>query len=359
MYAVILAGGSGTRFWPLSRKRNPKQLMSVFGGKSMLQRTVERVLPLKPKRILVVTNALQAEETTRQLREYQQACRIDVIAEPVGRNTAPAIGLAASIIARYDPAGVMLVLPADHYIVQEEKFRTTVLKAREAALNGYLVTMGIVPARPETGFGYIEAEMEERGAGPYPVRRFVEKPNLAKAVEFLDAGNFYWNSGMFIWRADVILDNLLAHMPELSAVLARLTFSDDVWELGDLQPQIEGIYRDIRGESIDFGVMERADNVVVIPADFGWSDVGSWSALPEVMEPDQAGNVAIGVREELALDAGNCLVYGGGKVAALIGVQDLIVVDTPDALLVCHRDRAQDVKRIVEELEKRGLSEYL
>lgn len=359
MYAVILAGGSGTRFWPLSRKKTPKQLMSVFGGKSMLQRTVERVLPLGPKRVLVVTNALQAEETARQLREYQGECRIDVIAEPVGRNTAPAIGLAASIIARYDPDGVMLVLPADHYIVQEEKFRATVLKAREAAMNGYLVTMGVVPSRPETGYGYIEAEMELRGAGPYPVKRFVEKPDLARAVEFIDAGNFYWNSGMFAWRADVILDRLMAHMPELAAVLARLTFSEDVWELEDLKPQIEAIYGEIDGESIDFGVMEKADNVVVIPADFGWSDVGSWSALPEVMAPDQAGNVAINVRQDLALDAGDCLVYGGGKLTALIGVRELIVVDTPDALLVCHRDRAQDVKKVVEELEKRGLAEYL
>ncbi len=359
MYAVILAGGSGTRFWPLSRKKNPKQLMSVFGGKSMLQRTVERVLPLGPKRVLIVTNALQAEETARQLKEYHATCRIDIIEEPVGRNTAPAIGLAASIIARYDPDGVMLVLPADHYIVQEDAFRKTVLQAREAALNGYLVTMGVVPSRPETGYGYIEAEMEMRGAGPFPVRRFVEKPNLTKAVEFINAGNFYWNSGMFMWRADVILDRIMAYMPELATALAGLTFSDDVWELEDLQPQIGAIYQGIRGESIDFGVMERADNVMVIPASFGWSDVGSWSALPEVLEPDRSGNVVISVREGLPLDAEGCLVYGGGKVAALVGVKDLIVVDTPDALLVCHRDRAQDVKRIVEELEKRGLTEYL
>jgi mannose-1-phosphate guanylyltransferase len=359
MYAVILAGGSGTRFWPLSRKKNPKQLMSVFGGKSMLQRTVERVLPLKPKRILVVTNTLQAEESARQLKAYHKECRVDIIEEPVGRNTAPAIGLAASIIARYDPDGLMLVLPADHYIVQEEKFRETVQQAKKAALNGYLVTMGIVPSRPETGYGYIEAEMELRSRGPYPVKRFVEKPNLTRAVEFINAGNFYWNSGMFIWRADVILDNLMAFMPELSAALARLSFSEDVWELDDLNLQIESIYQDIAGESIDFGVMEKADNVVVVPAEFGWSDVGSWGALPEVLEPDPAGNVTINVMEKLAMDAEGCLVYGGGKLTALIGVKDLIVVDTPDALLVCHRDRAQDVKKIVEELEKRGLAEYL
>ena len=359
MYAVILAGGSGTRFWPLSRKRTPKQLMSVFGGMSMLQRTVERVIPMKPKRILVVTNALQAEESARQLRGYQKECRIDIIEEPVGRNTAPAIGLAASIIARHDPDALMLVLPADHFIVREDEFRKTVLRGREAALNGYLVTMGIVPSRPETGYGYIEAEKELRGAGPYPVRRFVEKPNIEKAMEFITTGNFYWNSGMFIWRTDVILDSIMSFMPELAGALSRLTFSDDIWELEDLKPQIENIYRGVRGESVDFGVMEKADNVMVIPADFGWSDVGSWSALPEVIAPDQAGNVAIDVREELVLDSGGCLVHGGGKLVALIGVTDLIVVDTPDALLVCHRGRAQDVKKIVEDMEKRGLGDYL
>jgi mannose-1-phosphate guanylyltransferase len=333
--------------------------MSVFGGKSMLQRTVERVLPLRPQRVLVITNTIQAEESARQLKDYQNQCRFDIIEEPVGRNTAPAIGLAASIIARYDPDGVMLVLPADHYIAQEEKFRETVLMAREAALNEYLVTMGIVPTRPETGYGNIEAEMEQRGAGPYPVQRFVEKPNIAKAAEFLAAGNFYWNSGMFIWRADVILDSLMLFMPELSAVLAGLSFSKDIWELADLRPKIELMYQRIVGESIDFGVMEKADNVLVLPGEFGWSDVGSWSAIPDVLSPNASGNVAIRVREELSLDSEGCMLYGDGKLTALIGVKDLIVVDTADALLVCHRDRAQDVKLIVAELEKKGLTEYL
>jgi mannose-1-phosphate guanylyltransferase len=358
MYAVILAGGAGTRFWPLSRKKTPKQLMAVFGDRSMLQKTVERILPIKPKRILVITNDLQAEETERQIRGYQKECRIDVVGEPAGRNTAPAIGLAASIIARHDPGALMLVLPADHYIADEDEFRKTVRLGREAALNGYLMTMGIVPTRPETGYGYIEADTAFRGSGPYPVRRFVEKPDPERALEFLASGNFYWNSGMFIWRADIILDSILAHMPELSEALARLVFSDDIWDLDDLKPQIDDIYRDIRGESIDFGVMEKADNVMVMPARFGWSDVGSWSALPEVISPDQAGNVAISVKEILALEAGNCLVYGGGKLVVLVGVLDLIIVDTADALLVCHREKAQDVRKVVEALGVKGLVEY-
>jgi mannose-1-phosphate guanylyltransferase len=359
MYVVILAGGSGTRFWPLSRKKNPKQLMSIFGGRSMLQRTVERVIPMKPKRLLVITNELQARETLQQLDPYRELVRYDVIAEPVGRNTAPAIGLAASIIARYDPTGVMAVLPADHYITDEEGFRTTLMAGRESALNGYLVTMGVVPTRPESGYGYIEADKALRGAGPFPVLRFVEKPRVEKALEFLNAGNFYWNSGMFVWRADVILDRILAHMPDLARALSRLTFTSDIWEVGDLKPQIDAIYQPIAGQSIDYGVMEKADNVVVVPAAFGWSDVGSWGAIPEVLAGDDAGNVLIDARHDVNVDSGNCLAYGGGRAVALVGVWDTIVVATDDALLVCAKERSQDVKRVVEELEKRGLSEYL
>ena len=359
MYIVILAGGSGTRFWPLSRKKSPKQLISVFGGKSMLQRTVERVLPLKPKRVIVITNSLQAEETARQLKNYHRSARIDIIEEPVGRNTAPAIGLAASFIARYDPTGIMVVLPADHYIVREEEFQKAVMKGRESALNGYLVTMGVVPTRPETGYGYIEADTALRGPGPFPVKRFVEKPPLEKALNYLDSGNYYWNSGIFIWSVDVILDKVLEHMPDLAAALAGLTFSNDIWELRDFNLQIEAIYRVIKGESIDYGVMEKADNVMVIPAQFGWSDVGSWSALPEVIETDSSGNVIIKTKHEINIDSGGCLVCGDEKLVALIGVNELIVVNTDDALLVCAKDRAQDVKRVVEELEKRGLTAYM
>ncbi len=358
MYVVILAGGSGTRFWPLSRTRTPKQLMSVFGGKSMLQRTVERLLPLKPKRVLVVTNALQAEETCRQMAAIDGVA-YDIISEPVGRNTAPAIGLAAKIIARHDPAGLMVVLPADHYIRDEAEFCRTIMRAREAALNGYLVTLGIEPTRPETGYGYIEAELESRGGGPFPVKRFVEKPNIEKALEFLEEGGFFWNSGMFVWRTDTILNELASHMPALSASLERLIVSDDVWELADLKPQIEAIYGEIRGESIDYGVMERADNVQVVPASFGWSDVGSWSALPEVIDGELNGTVAINAKEVVALESRDCLVYGDNRLVALVGVEGLVVVNTPDALMVCPRERAQEVKKVVEELQNRGLTEYL
>jgi mannose-1-phosphate guanylyltransferase len=357
MYIVILAGGSGTRFWPLSRKSTPKQLMSVFGGKSMLQRTVERVLPMHPKRVLVVTNALQGAETRRQL-EYIQSVPVDVIEEPVGRNTAPAIGLAASIIARFDPDGIMAVLPADHYIVDEVRFREILLNARTVAETGHLVTLGITPTRPETGYGYIEAESEGGGAA-VPVKRFVEKPALERALEFLATGRFYWNSGMFVWGACAILDEMGRYMPELCSALSKLTFDAEVWELSDLKPQIAQMYDGIKGESIDFGVMEKAENVQVIPASFGWSDVGSWSALPEVMEADQDGHVVINAQESVSVASEGCLAYGAGKVVAFVGVKDLIVVDTPDAVMVCAKDAAQEVKKVVEELERRGKQEYL
>ena len=296
MYIVILAGGSGTRFWPLSRAARPKQLISITGDRTMLQRTVERVLPLKPKRILVVTNVLQTGETERQLAHYRKV-PIDVISEPSAKNTAPAIGLAAAIIASHDPEGMMVVLPADHYIRDEAALQQTLLKASRAARNGYLVTLGIMPSRPETGYGYIEADMELRGDGPFPVRRFVEKPPLDVAVRYLDEGNFFWNSGMFVWRADVIMAEITAHLPDLAATLSQLSFTDEVWELSDLDAQIEELYGSVASVSIDYGVMEKSSRVQVIPVEMGWSDVGSWSSLPEVVEPDAGGTVRINTRD--------------------------------------------------------------
>jgi mannose-1-phosphate guanylyltransferase len=359
MYIVILAGGSGTRFWPLSRGKNPKQLMSILGGKSMLQRTVERVLPLSPKRVLIITNSLQAGETARQIEQYRDKISIDIIEEPVGRNTAPAIGLAAAVIQRNNPDALMLVLPADHYIADEEEFRRTVLSGTNSARNGYLVTMGIVPVRPETGYGYIEVEAEMLGDGQYPVKRFVEKPNVEKALEFLESGNFFWNSGMFMWRSDVILCRIREHMEPLASALESLSFSGNIWELSDLKPQIAAIYSGISGESIDYGVMEKADNVVVVPSSFGWSDVGSWTALPEVVGDDDSGNVVINAKGFVNLDSSDCIVYGGGKLVALIDVNGFVIVNTDDALLLCRKEKAQEVKKMVAELESRGLKEYL
>ena len=353
MIIVILAGGSGTRFWPLSRTRHPKQLMSVLGGKSMLQRTVERVLPLKPERVMVITNRHQAEETADQLA-YLTEIPLEVIAEPVGRNTAPAVGLAARLAAA-TPETVMVVLPADHVIPDQESFCEVIRRGAAAAVEGKLVTLGITPTRPETGYGYIEVSGGSAGEGPYPVCRFVEKPNRDRAEQFLASGTFYWNSGMFLWRADVILDELRRHLPALYAGLMSLNVRDG--QIGD--EDLEEFYAGLAGESIDFGVMEKSERVAMIPASFVWSDVGSWSALPEVLEGDEHGNVVINTANEILTDTRWCLVYGGGKMVSLLGVSNLIIVETTDAFLVCSRERAQEVKGIVDELKRRGLTEYL
>ena len=355
MYIVILAGGSGTRFWPLSRAARPKQLISITGDRTMLQRTVERVLPLKPKRIIIITNTLQAEETEHQIAGYH-GTPIDVISEPVGRNTAPAIGLAATIIAAHDPNGIMVVLPADHFIRDENALRETLVASTHAARNGYLVTLGIVPTRPETGYGYIEADMELRGEGPFPVMRFVEKPPLEDAVRYLENGNYFWNSGMFLWRADTILAEIGSYLPDLANSLAAISFTDDVWGFSDLNIQIEDIYMNLNSVSIDYGVMERSSKVQVVPVEMGWSDVGSWSTLPDVVVPDSAGMISINAVEQVSIDSSDCLIYTDNKVVATVGVHGLIIVSTPDALLVCDRERAQDVKKVVEELAKRGSS---
>jgi len=358
MYIVILAGGSGTRFWPLSRAARPKQLISITGDRSMLQRTVERVLPLKPKRILIITNMVQAEETVRQLGQYRNV-PTDVIAEPTAKNTAPAIALAATIIAAHDPEGMMVVLPADHFIKDEQALQQALADAAHAARKGYLVTLGILPSRPETGYGYIEADVELRGRGPFPVLRFVEKPPLAEAVRYLDAGNFFWNSGMFIWRADTILAEIKAYLPDVAAALSRVTFTNDVWELSDLDEQIAAVYASVASVSIDYGVMEKSSRVQVVPVEMGWSDVGSWSSLPEVVEADDSGTVCVNASEHVSLDSSGCLICVDNRVVATVGVHDLIVVSTPDALLICDRERAQDVKKVVEELGRRGCSSVL
>jgi mannose-1-phosphate guanylyltransferase len=358
MYIVILAGGSGTRFWPLSRAARPKQLISITGDRTMLQRTVERVLPLKPKRILIITNRVQSEETERQLAHYRKI-PIDIIAEPSAKNTAPAIGLAATIIAAHDPEGVMVVLPADHFIKDEQALQQTLVNAAHAARKGYLVTLGIMPSRPETGYGYIEADMDLRGTGPFPVRRFVEKPPLDEAVRYLDAGNFFWNSGMFIWRADVIMAEINSFLPELAESLSRITFTRDVWELSDLDEQIEAVYDSVASVSIDYGIMEKSSKVQVVPVEMGWSDVGSWSSLPEVVEEDADGTVCVNANGHVSLDSSGCLIYVDARVVATVGVHDLIVVSTPDALLICDRGRAQDVKKVVEELGRQGCSSVL
>jgi mannose-1-phosphate guanylyltransferase len=305
-----------------------------------------------------VTSHIQAEETQRQLLRYRKV-PIDVIAEPAARNTAPAIGLAAAIISAHDPNGIMAVLPADHFIKDEEALRDTLVQAGHAASHGYLVTLGIMPSRPETGYGYIEADMDLRGEGPFPVRRFVEKPPLEEALRYLEEGNFFWNSGMFIWRADTILSEMKSFLPALHKKLSDISFAGDLWELSDLDEQILPVYQDIESVSIDFGVMEKSTKVQVVPVEMGWSDVGSWSALPEVVEPDSNGTVCINAFGHVAIDSNDCLIYADKRMVATVGVSNLVIVSTPDAILVCDRERCQDVKKVVERLQATGQTAFL
>jgi mannose-1-phosphate guanylyltransferase len=352
-YGLILAGGRGTRFWPRSRKRSAKQVLNVVGERSLIQATVDRLSPvIPPERLWVLTNEYLRDAIVRQLPEIP---RRQVLAEPMQRNTAPAIGLAAHIIQSQDAKAVMGVFPSDHVIAAEPPYRAIVKAALKAAGAGQLMVVGIRPRWAETGYGYIEfPKGAVAGKEPLAVKRFHEKPEAPKARRYVAAGNFYWNSGMFFWRTDVLLDQLRQHLPKTATILAALppfgarSFAE---RLRQAFPLCDNI-------SIDYAVLEKAGNVSGIAAiDFGWNDVGSWNAVYELLNRDSSGN-AIAL-ESVCIDAENNFVDAHGKLVALVGVKDLVIVDTPDALLVTTRSRAQQVGDIVKALEKRGREDLL
>ncbi len=348
-HAVIMAGGSGTRFWPASRRLRPKQLLALTPGdeRSLLRATVERIAPLVPaERVLVVTSAELAEETAAELPELP---RNNILAEPLGRNTAPCIGWAAAVVRRRDPHAALMVLPADHHIGDEEGFRAVLRRGIRAAEEGAIVTVGIEPTRAETGYGYLEKGAPVRD-GVHLARRFVEKPNRRRAEQFLASGQFLWNSGMFFFRASVILEAIARHLPSLSEGIARLdlaaTREREDEELARTYPGLPHV-------SIDHGIMEKVEEVWVVPGNFGWSDLGSWTTAWELADRDADDNAI--TAETLVEDAhGNYVSAPPGKLVALVGVDDLVVVDTDDALLVVPRSRAQDVRAIVAQLRDRG-----
>ncbi|MDE3057073.1 MAG: mannose-1-phosphate guanylyltransferase [Bacteroidota bacterium] len=373
IFAVIMAGGIGSRFWPRSREKTPKQLLEIAGsggapndqsasapqGGTMIQNTVRRLSGFVPgKQMFVVTNKAQKSGVTRQLPHIPSE---NIIVEPVGRNTAPCIGLAAMFVNRLDPHGVMIVLPADHFIQNEKEFlRLLDVGVRAAYESSALVTIGIQPNRPETGYGYIQID-EEPGAGNpymdrgvYRVKTFAEKPNLQTAVQFLESGDFLWNSGMFIWRADVILSEMKKSLPEISTQLMNIEPS-----LGTslFEQNLEHAYGVIRGISIDYGVMEKAENVFVLKGDFGWNDVGSWDEVTRITKSDEHGNHFAG--KVIPVNTTNSFIYASGKLIATVGIDDLIVIDTDDALLICKRGSSQDVKEIVDHLRRKQMNEYL
>jgi len=363
LYIVIIAGGSGTRFWPHSRKTQPKQFITIIGNKSMFCQTLERVLPLKPAGIIVVTNELQVKTAEDQLESMGIKATHDqknigpdavlLIAEPVGRNTAPAIALATALISRRDPHGISLVLPSDHYVPDAENFRKDIHAAAKVAANGYLVTLGIVPQRPETGYGYIQKGDKITGSA-FAVKSFKEKPDLETAVTYLESGDFLWNAGMFVWRGDIIWDEIKSFIPDLSMAMENLKNPNHQISLSDELPDI---YNAIASQSIDFGVMEKSKRVAVLPAGFSWSDIGSWDSLWELVDKDDDGNVCH--TNLVSLHSRDNLVKCDKDVVALLGVENLILVETPDSILVCHREKAQQVKDILEYLKEKGLDHLL
>lgn len=349
--AVILAGGQGTRFWPISRTRKPKQFLSfTASGLSLISETAKRVAPVCGNdNIWVMTNQVQKE----LVREHVPAAH--VVCEPVARNTAASLGLAATYISKQDPEAVLISLPSDHVVKDEEAFRKVISDAVELAdAQDLLVTIGIRPTFAHTGYGYIL-----RGAplasGGFTVRRFYEKPNQERANEYFESGNFFWNSGMFVWKARVLIQEIEEYMPAMYTSLMEI---QEAIGSPDEDKVLAEQFADMESISIDFGVLEHARNCAVIPADsFGWSDVGSWDAWAEYFQRDSAQNMVEG--DVLLLDSQDCIVKADKRMIALLGMDDIVVIDSGDALLICPRERVQDVRKIVQELREKGRDDLI
>ena len=364
-HAIILAGGRGTRFWPRSRIRTPKQLLNIVGRKTMLEQTYERLTPLFPHSLIwIVTHGEQARAVGRQLRQVPSR---HILTEPVGRNTAAAIGLAAVHLLNQEKGGdaLMAVLPADHFIGKPARYRQIVRAALKAAAQpGALVVLGIPPTRPETGYGYIERASRDKnqsaGGHPSAVRRFTEKPSLELARKYLASGRYLWNAGMFFWRVSTLLESLERYLPKTHASLMRIA---DKIGTPRYAAALQREYSRLDNISIDYALLEPASRdpknarVFVIPAAIEWSDVGSWAAVYELLAKRPGANVSTG--SVLALDAGGNLISSPSKFVAAVGVSDLVIVETADALLVCSRERAQDVGRVVKWLEQQHLQKLL
>ncbi|CAM3776225.1 mannose-1-phosphate guanylyltransferase [Marinicrinis lubricantis] len=357
--AVIMAGGKGERFWPKSRTRLPKQFLNIAGQKSMIQLTVERLEKLLDiSKVFIVTNDMYAELLRIQIPHLPVE---NIIIEPVGRDTAPCIGLASLIIEERYPDSTMVVLPSDHIIDHKEQFANVIETAASWAKKGpYLVTLGITPTYPETGYGYIQSsgqKEEHIGLEIHRVEKFVEKPDKATAEKYLANGNFYWNSGIFVWRTSVIRQYLKELLPPVHDVLE--TIKSEAKRAGQITEEIiRSEFKKMPSQSIDYGVMEKAKHIFVIPYDYGWDDVGNWTALERLNDTDEQGNVIKG-DNIINVDTKNCIIEGNGKLIATLGIEDLIVIDTEDVTLVCTKDKAQDIKKLLKELREHKMDEYL
>lgn len=354
--AVIMAGGRGERFWPLSRMNCPKQFLSLTDdGRTMLRQTADRLLPLVPfDDMFVVANREYRDLIKKQLPQLPAE---NILSEPVPKSTAPCIGLASAVIGKKYTDAIMLVIPSDHMIGNCDQFIHTLKTAVQAAKGGgRLVTIGITPASPETGYGYIlfDPEKDAGQCGVFPVRRFVEKPDKKRAEEYLASGRYLWNSGMFVFRTSVILESIRQYLPDLHQGLLVIR---DAYETEQFEKVLEECYSEFRAESIDYGIMERADNIFTVPGDFGWDDAGSFPALQRIHKPDECGNIIRG--DAVTVETGNSIIIGGKRLIAAVGLSDIVIVDTDDALLVCDQSRAQDVKKVVESLKHGGRYELI
>jgi mannose-1-phosphate guanylyltransferase/mannose-6-phosphate isomerase len=370
IHVVILAGGSGTRFWPLSRETCPKQMLQIVGEDTLIRQTIKRINGfVPPENIWIVTTEDKAQDIRFHLESLGSLVeRIQFIKEPVGRNTAPAIGLAAIYLQHFSSDSLMIVMPSDHAIPDNEKYLGDLKVAIEAAMEDCLVTFGIKPNRPETGYGYIKVDHSSKIKlkGVLKVECFVEKPNLETAKKYLLDGNYFWNSGIFVWKTSKILSEIEKHLPPLYKTLKEieslLFFLDKPNKLNQPnqpnQPnKLNEFYSSLENISIDYGIMERSSNGLMVPATFRWSDLGSWTALDEVIEKDDSGNILKG--NTIDIGSQNSIVFSGERLVATIGLKDMVVVDTPDATLVTPKGRVQEVKNIVETLKKNGREEHL
>ncbi|HSN75722.1 MAG TPA: mannose-1-phosphate guanylyltransferase [Anaerolineae bacterium] len=357
LVVVILAGGSGTRLWPRSRQALPKQFLDLTGQGTMLQETFNRLTPLAPpERILVITNQQYVDLARQQLPELPAD---HIVGEPIMRGTAAAVGLGAVMAQHLRPDAIMASVHADHLILKPDRFRAALAAAAEVAERGSLVTLGIQPTFAHTGLGYVEHGQRLLPAGDHPVYRvvrFTEKPDLATARRFVADGSHSWNSGLFAWQVDRIMAEFAQHMPELHAGLAEIGRA-----LGTLAANetLQRVFPTLPHQTIDYGIMEPAEDIAVLPVDIGWTDIGSWGTLLEVLDGDEAGNVVRGPDPVFALDTKNTLIYTAGRLVAAIGLEDMVIVDSGDALLICPKDRAEGVRQVVDWLEQTGREGYL
>ena len=356
LYAVIMAGGSGTRLWPRSRRKKPKQLLDIVSNKTMIQETVERLSKLVDHdRIIVVVGEMHFRDINQQLAMVPTE---NIIVEPEGKNTAPCIGLAAVHLRAREKDAVMITLPSDHLIKNVGRFRKVIKAAAAVAeKRSSLVTIGIEPTFPETGYGYIQIGKKvesAQGEDVHKVVAFREKPTLAVAKKFLKSGDYMWNSGMFVWKASTILDQIKKHLPQLHKGLMKIEASIGKSAEGKV---LEKVYGSIEAESIDFGVMEKAKEVMLLKGDFGWNDIGSWAAMEQLWPKDRDGNFLDA--DVVSIESSGNIIHSTKKLVTVIGLKDIVIIETEDALLVCAKDRAPDVRRAVEELKERGLDDYL